>query len=283
MKFIYYPFCLLLSVIFLFGCEEDGKEATLDSNLTFIKNGDGGLLESNKVLLMNFRYETDSGVVLTQSEPGSPMPMMFNRDTTGRNGQFQEVMNQLSIGDSVTFNIPAYDLFQKTFRQPVPANLDSSTNLKFRVGIVSQMSRQEFGEYQNKKIADYNAARLEVEKEILSNYTDSLGVSAQVTESGLHYVVTTKGGGPRPENGQKVSVKYKGTLLDGTLFDQGEYAFVLGSGEVIKGWDEGISYLNLGSKGVLYIPSTLGYGQRGSGVIPPQAPLVFEVELVKIN
>ena len=56
------------------------------------------------------------------------MPMMFNRDTTDKNGQFQKIMNQLSIGDSVTFTIPAYDLFQKTFRQPIPSNLDSSTS-----------------------------------------------------------------------------------------------------------------------------------------------------------
>ena len=120
------------------------------------------------------------------------------------------------------------------------------------------MSKQEFGDYQSQKIAGYNAVRVEVEKEILSNYTDSLGVSTTVTESGLHYVITSTGTGSKPQNGQKVSVKYKGTLLDGTLFDEGEFAFTLGSGEVIKGWDEGISYLNLGSKGVLYIPSTLG-------------------------
>lgn len=283
MKFIRNIIGITLTAIFIFSCEKAGNEEAQGTGLTFVKKGEGGLLESNQILLMNFRYETDSGVVLTASEAGNPMPMMFNRDTTGRNGQFQEVMNQLSVGDSVTFSIPAQDLFQNTFRQPIPPNLDSTSNLNFFVGIVDQMTRQEFGEYQNKKIAEYNAERLVVEKAILSNYVDSLGVTATVTDTGLHYVINSKGSGPKPQNGQKVSVKYKGTLLDGTLFDQGEYAFVLGSGEVIKGWDEGISYLNLGSKGVLYIPSTLGYGQRGSGVIPPQAPLVFEVELVKID
>ena len=88
--------------------------------------------------------------------------------------------------------------------------------------------------------------------------------------------------------GKKVSVHYVGKLLDGTEFDnsvkRGEpIEFVLGQGQVIPGWDEGIAMMKEGEKAVLLIPSKLAYGERGNQAIPPCAPLVFDVELVKVG
>ena len=100
------------------------------------------------------------------------------------------------------------------------------------------------------------------------------------------FIITEEGDGVNPPVGSKVKVHYSGTLLDGTKFDssydRGEpFTFELGVGQVIKGWDEGIALLSKGSKGVLYIPSTLAYGSNGAGgIIPPNAVLIFEVELV---
>jgi FKBP-type peptidyl-prolyl cis-trans isomerase len=113
-----------------------------------------------------------------------------------------------------------------------------------------------------------------------------LGVT---TASGLTYVVTTRGTGRKPKTGETVVVHYTGTLTDGTKFDssrdRGEpIAFPIGTGAVIKGWDEGIAHLGIGDRAVLVIPPALGYGPRGAGgVIPPNATLVFVVELVDIK
>ena len=91
----------------------------------------------------------------------------------------------------------------------------------------------------------------------------------------------------KPVSGDKVKVHYKGMLLDGTVFDSSykrnqPIEFTLGIGQVIKGWDEGISLLGLGDKATFIIPSELAYGQSGAGgVIPPNATLVFDVELVE--
>ena len=91
----------------------------------------------------------------------------------------------------------------------------------------------------------------------------------------------------KPVSGNKVKVHYKGMLLDGTVFDSSykrnqPIEFTLGIGQVIKGWDEGISLLGLGDKATFIIPSELAYGQSGAGgVIPPNATLVFDVELVE--
>lgn len=109
------------------------------------------------------------------------------------------------------------------------------------------------------------------------------------TDSGLQYVVLSKGDGPVPQAGEIVAVHYRGTLEDGTEFDNSydrgqPFAFPLGRGRVIPGWDEGIALLNVGSKAKLIIPPELAYGDQGAGgVIPPGATLVFEVELVSVQ
>ena len=113
-----------------------------------------------------------------------------------------------------------------------------------------------------------------------------LGVT---TASGLTYVVTTRGSGRKPKPGETVVVHYTGTLSDGTKFDSSHdrnepIAFPIGKSAVIKGWDEGIALLGVGDRAVLVIPPELGYGSRGAGgVIPPNATLVFVVELVGVR
>ncbi len=109
------------------------------------------------------------------------------------------------------------------------------------------------------------------------------------TESGLFYKILKDGAGAKPTKGQLVSVHYTGKLKNGMTFDSSHQRgqpiqFPVGVGQVIPGWDEGIMLLDEGSRAKLVIPSDLGYGSRGAGgVIPPNATLIFEVDLVKIH
>lgn len=108
-------------------------------------------------------------------------------------------------------------------------------------------------------------------------------------DSGLQYVDLVEGTGAMPQSGQRVTVHYTGTLEDGTKFDSSRdrgrpFTFQIGVGQVIKGWDEGVATMRVGGQRKLVIPSDLGYGSRGAGgVIPPNATLIFDVELLRIG
>lgn len=133
-----------------------------------------------------------------------------------------------------------------------------------------------------------------MKKIILALFLFTVILSAQqqdtvTTESGLKYIVVKKGDGPKAEVNKAVEVHYSGYLPDGKPFDssreRGEpIEFVLGAGKVIKGWDEGIALMNVGDQLRLIIPPALGYGAQGAGgVIPPNATLIFDVELISVS
>ena len=133
------------------------------------------------------------------------------------------------------------------------------------------------------------AAREAAEREAREAALNEASAGFEKTASGLRYQIIQKGEGKSATKGATVSVHYKGQLLDGTVFDSSYQRkqpidFALGVGQVIAGWDEGIQLLSVGDKARFVIPSELAYGARGAGgVIPPNAPLIFDVELMNVN
>ena len=128
-----------------------------------------------------------------------------------------------------------------------------------------------------KRLAEAKAAQTDALDQVSAGFSE--------TASGLRYQIIQKGTGAKAEKGQQVSVHYQGALIDGTVFDSSykrkePIEFQLGIGQVISGWDEGLQLLHVGDKARFVIPSDLAYGSAGAGgVIPPDAILVFDVEL----
>lgn len=114
-------------------------------------------------------------------------------------------------------------------------------------------------------------------------------MTAKITDSGLKYEDLVEGNGDTAKAGQMVTVHYTGWLENGQKFDSSKdrndpFRFKLGAGQVIRGWDEGVAGMKIGGTRKLTIPANLGYGSRGAGgVIPPNATLIFDVELLAVN
>lgn len=158
--------------------------------------------------------------------------------------------------------------------------LDDAEIAKVRSAFAARMSAAKAA----KRAADAQAASKQ-EEAFLAHNKQVKGVFT--TPSGLQYMVLRQGNGPRPKPGQKVKVNYVGTLLDGKKFDssydRGEPA-EFGLDQVIKGWTEGVGLMPVGAKYRFWIPSRLGYGEKGAGnEIPPNATLTFDVELLNVQ
>lgn len=122
------------------------------------------------------------------------------------------------------------------------------------------------------------------DEEIIQKYISDNKLNAIATGSGLYYVMSTTGIGVNPSISSNVTVVYSGYFTDGSTFDQSSssgISFDLSS--VIKGWQEGIPYFKKGGKGILIIPSALGYGPSGTSGIPPNSVLVFNIHLLDVK
>jgi FKBP-type peptidyl-prolyl cis-trans isomerase len=193
------------------------------------------------------------------------------------------IFSLLKKGDSATFFINADTLYTKSFRQPLPPGITSSDRIRFQVSITDIYSQEEI----EKKIELRNQ-EFRVTDSLAFEQFIGANQGMKTTESGLRYTVIKATKGKKVNAGNKVTVKYKGTFLDGRVFDQTkegqpDFVFNVGQRKVIKGWDEGLQLMKEGETFRLLIPWNLAYGEFGSGPIPPYASLLFDVELVKVE
>ncbi len=200
-------------------------------------------------------------------------------------GDIFEGIKMMHKGDSASFIVRIDSTFYTLLRAPMPAEFSIDDVMKFNIRLNDFYPESEFAskqiEYMKNTFVDETVA---AENELYKYFKDN-GINPITTSTGLNYVKIKDGDGVKPQVGTMVKVHYTGKLLDGTVFDSSftrnePFQFVLGIGQVIPGWDEGVQMMSKGEKGVFYIPYYLAYGNMGSGPIPPFATLVFEVELI---
>ncbi len=210
-------------------------------------------------------------------------PLKIVLQASAFKGSFEEGLAMLAKGDSATFFVPADSLFGKAM-QPLPPYVAKGSDLAFTVKVLSIMSREEH----EKEMAKQAEAQKGLDAKMIADFLAKNNIkNAQSSPSGLSYVISQEGTGATPTKGDSVTVRYTGKLFSGKVFDSNVaegIKFPVGVGWVIPGWDEGLMKLKKGSKATLYVPSSLGYGAEGAGgVIPPNAALVFDVEIVDIK
>ncbi len=242
------------------------------------------------LVFMEFRTGRDSVVMNSRQVQPTPQPVPLPAAPTP--GGLEEALGLLLPGDSAVFRFQADSVFAKTFQQPVPPFIRKSGNTLVVIASARELlSIAEMTARQEKIKAQQVLAQTAQDKTQIDAYLKKNKLVAKKTAGGTYYLITQPGKGLPPKQGQTVRVLYRGTVLaTGKEFDSSAkhgnepIAFPLGTGQVIKGWDQGIAMLPAGSKAVLLIPSALAYGTRGAGAdIPANAVLRFEVELVDIK
>ena len=275
----------IIATIFFSSCTNNVKELENGVSLKYFKNGSGDFVENGEIIMFNLQYFDNEGNEQFRSQPNEPV--LQQKDSLWENIPFLNVISTLKEGDSVFFQLSMDQFLGFIPGANYPDSLGSEL-MSFYAGIEDIMTREEFENYQKEqyeKMKMNDDQQLSIDLELIDNYLKENNIEAIKTESGLRYVVQKEGEGRNAAPGDNVSVHYTGMLLNGEVFDSSlerqPLSFTLGQGMVIQGWDEGISYFNKNAKGTIYIPSYLGYGARGAGgAIPPNAVLVFEIELI---
>lgn len=246
----------------------------------------GDLLEFS-VIVKNFK---DSLIAQEQVKD-------FTLQAQKSKADLSQIFTYLAKGDSAVFHI-SVDSLIKNSGETLPPFFPLGTVIKYYFKISDVKTKLQVEQEKQMKIA----ARKAEEEKIFAEYARKNNLKTLKTASGLQYAIIKQGSGRKPNQGEYVNVNYTGSLPNGKVFDSSiesvakanqmfdegrtyePISFMLGKGKVIKGWDEGLTYLPMGSKAILLIPSYLAYGERGAGEdIPPNSPLIFEVELVSIG
>jgi FKBP-type peptidyl-prolyl cis-trans isomerase FkpA len=197
-----------------------------------------------------------------------------------------ELIVKSNIGDVVSVVMPI-DSIPMQNRLP---SYDSLTHIAYEISIKNIWTEDEYKAYMGEIQAVGQAKSAEVGERVkaIVEEVDGNVASLTTTESGLRYIIHEQGTGENAKAGDYVTVDYFGVLKEnGEKFDDSfskgaPFQFGLGQGQVIAGWDEGLTYLNKGSKATFFIPYTLAYGEAGYATIPAKAELVFYVELQDI-
>ncbi len=214
-------------------------------------------------------------------------PLIANVVEPSHDGDPAEILAMLGEGDSVSLLIPEKEFFKNVAQLPEKVKAGDMVKLDLMIHKVYSAEQ-----YQSEVLPTMKSAPFIKEEQFIKEYINGRNWNAQRTESGLFVIVDNTGKGKKAVTGSLVKVNYSGFLLDGTPFDSNvnpqfnhvqPFEFTIGKGQVIKGWDEGIPYFAKGGKGKLVIPARLAYGEQGSGKIPPNSTLMFEIEVLDIQ
>lgn len=288
MRYIHYFAAGILSVG-LWGCTASKKTATPSEGVTkggirykLVHDAKGNKIakEGDYVELHIKTYFEDSLIFNSREQTGGK-PVSFPAGTPRFNGDLTEAFYVMTPGDSGIFNVSVDSL--RANKQNLQPWMEEGKYITYSIKLEDIKTREEINAEKEKVAAQ--KGNPEKEDQALQKYFKKKGISPKKQKSGLYYLITKATDGEKPISGRSVKVNYTGKLMDGTVFDSNTgkdpYKFVLGRGQVILGWDEGIALLKKGEKATLFIPSHLAYGdQSPTAKIPPGSTLVFDVELV---
>jgi len=249
--------------------------------------GKGAKIDTGMWVSVQFKvFLIDGKQLFSSYDRGEPMSFEFGKrfDTPG----LEQAIGMMKKGGKSTVIVPSKLAFGEAGRSGI---IPPYSTMIYEVEVVNIQTKADHDKSlidQKKKEKEKSDKTKNEEMSLLNKYLKDKKITAKPTASGIYYIEKVKGTGTKAMAGKTVSVHYTGTLLNGTKFDSSRdrnkpFDFVLGQGNVIKGWDEAIALMNVGGKATLIIPSNMGYGERSMGNIPPYSTLVFDVELMDVK
>ncbi|QHS55604.1 peptidylprolyl isomerase [Mucilaginibacter sp. 14171R-50] len=278
------------------------KQTSSGVQYQVISNAPGQKIKQNDIITFQAVQCTDKDSVLFSTyQQGQPVKAQVR--PSANVADLMDIFPLLAVNDSAVVRVPVDSVF-KGHETEMPPIFKKGGNIVFKLKILQVQTLEEAMAERNAAMAKMKAEGEKLkaaEAAKLEGYINSNKIIAKTTPSGLRYVIKQAGNKPKPLKGDTIYVNYTGRTLEGKMFDSSIEAdakagglnqpgrpyepisFALGTGRVIPGWDEAFLLMNEGSKAKLIIPSALAYGEYGSGAdITPYAPLVFDVELVKV-
>ncbi|NPD45427.1 MULTISPECIES: FKBP-type peptidyl-prolyl cis-trans isomerase [unclassified Lentimicrobium] len=254
-----------------------------DSGLLYKIHEDKGSTKakSGDYLTVEMTYFTNEDSLLFDAQ-GQTFPMRLEEPVFA--GDINEALSLMGIGDSATFVIRADSFLMMNAKlTQLPKFVTEESKVVFHVKLHDIQTLEQLEMQEAKKREQARDA----EAKTIEKYIKDNNISQEPTSTGLYFLPTKSSTGKKPRAGQTVKVHYTGKFLDGRVFDSSvsrgkPIEFKIGYGQVINGWDEGISMMRKGEEATFIIPSYLGYGE-GRGEIPPYTTLLFDVKLIDIK
>lgn len=277
----FFSLAVLAIVGLFYACEQDAFQIH-ESGLQYQilrSNNNTPTAEMGDVLALRYRIISADNEVVEES-------VLFKirlTEPSHAGGAIEDGLSLLHKGDSAVFIINAKDYFYETRNIDIPSGIDTLDNIEFHVTLIDIISKEAF--LQDEEAAQMAGERSEEYE--LRKYIANKGIQTEPELSGLYIIPLNEGDGTYPQPNKKVKVHYIASFLNGQVFDSSyerdePFVFPLAIGQVIPGWDEGVSKMKIGGKYQLIIPSYLAYGSEQVGPIPPYSTLIFDIELIEV-
>jgi len=234
-------------------------------------------------MILHLSYENSTGrEIYNSSVLGDDFVLELTPPTFS--GGIEEGFSMMGEGDSAHFLLPADSVFTKTFNLPLPEGVKAGEQLLFKVKMKSVIPAEEH-QSRMKVLADSVALSDAI---AMDTYLKRNNISAHPVREGVYFIVFEEGKGDRPRPGDSVEVSYTATFLDGSVFDASSrdgsnLRYVLGDGLRLRAWDEAISSLRPGGVCRLVLSSAEAFGTRGYGPVPPNTPVVYNINLLRVS
>ncbi|MBK9637661.1 MAG: FKBP-type peptidyl-prolyl cis-trans isomerase [Bacteroidetes bacterium] len=277
--------CIVAMGVGLFSissCNKDGFSITPSGlRYEFIEQKEGRKPALGDMMRMHLIYKDKDGKeIYNSNELGESFVLELTKPTFL--GGLEEGFAMMSEGDSAIFLVNADSVFDKTFKQPLPANIDAHDLLRFEIRLKKVLTASEYRN-ESKHNTEYNQVE---ELRQIELYLGDNSISVPPVKPGVYFIVFKEGKGAKPKPGDQVEIKYTGSFLNGEMFDASgnngqNLIYRLGDGTHLTAWEEAISTMKPGSVARLILTSSNAYGTAGLDPIPPNTPVLFDIELVR--